>query len=133
MAPDKFLTDNQKRKTMKRLILAVLIALPFASSATTFTCKAIQEVQIDSGSQKSSVETRLDVQDKSRNVSMGGKTWRLGFIGEKSIAKMYATPDGGIAVTYIDNGSDPVFVKRPTNNDGQTAISTLSWGSEAKK
>lgn len=84
---------------MKRLILAALIALPFVSSATTFTCKAIQEGQIDSGSQKSSVETRLDVQDKSMKVSMGGKTWRLGFIGEKSIAKMYATPDGGIAVT----------------------------------
>ena len=76
---------------MKRLILAALIVLPFASSATTFTCKAIQEGQIDSGSQKSSVETRLDVQDKSMKVSMGGKTWRLGFIGEKSIAKMYAT------------------------------------------
>lgn len=73
MALDEFLTDNQKRKTMKRLILAVLIALPFASSATTFTCKAIQEGQIDSGSQKSSVETRLDVQDKSMKVSMGVK------------------------------------------------------------
>lgn len=36
---------------MKRLILAALIALPFVSSATTFTCKAIQEGQIDSGSQ----------------------------------------------------------------------------------
>lgn len=131
MASDEFLTDNQKRKTMKRLILAALIVLPFASSATTFTCKTIQEGQIDSGSQKSSVETRLDVQDKSMKVSMGGKTWRLGFIGEKSIAKMYATPDGGIAVTYIDNGSDPVFVMRPTNNDGQTAIYTLSLCSEA--
>ncbi|SAD39701.1 Uncharacterised protein [Enterobacter hormaechei] len=116
---------------MKRLILAALIAFPFTSSATTFICKAIQEGQIDSGSQKSSVETRLDVQDKSMKVSMGGKTWRLGFIGEKSIAKMYATPDGGIAVTYIDNGSDPVFVMRPTNNDGQTAIYTLSLCSEA--
>ena len=116
---------------MKRLILAALIVLPFASSATTFTCKAIQEGQIDSGSQKSSVETRLDVQDKSMKVSMGGKTWRLGFIGEKSIAKMYATPDGGISVTYIDNGNDPVFVMRPTTNDGQTAIYPLSLCSEA--
>ncbi|MED5638306.1 hypothetical protein VZ142_10970 [Enterobacter hormaechei] len=115
---------------MKRLILAALIALPFVSSATTFTCKAIQEGQIVSGSQKSSVETRLDVQDKSMKVSMGGKTWRLGFIGEKSIAKMYATPDGGIAVTYIDNGSDPIFVMRPTNNDGETALYTLSLCSE---
>ncbi|HBS6922543.1 TPA: hypothetical protein MAO08_005234, partial [Klebsiella pneumoniae] len=50
---------------MKKLILAALLVLPFASSATTFTCKAIQEGQIDSGSQKSSVETHLDVQDKS--------------------------------------------------------------------
>ena len=115
---------------MKKLILAALLVLPFASSATTFTCKAIQEGQIDSGSQKSSVETRLDVQDKNMKVSMGGKTWRLGFIGEKSIAKMYATPDGGIAVTYIDNGSDPVFVMRPTNNDGETALYTLSLCSE---
>lgn len=56
---------------MKRLILTSLIVLPFASSATTFTCKAIQEGQIDSGSQKSSVETRLDVQDKSMKVNMG--------------------------------------------------------------
>lgn len=72
---------------MKRLILAALIVLPFASSATTFTCKAIQEGQIDSGSQKSSVETRLDVQDKSMKVSMGGKTWRLGFIGEKVLRR----------------------------------------------
>ncbi|EMB0509738.1 hypothetical protein U7Q39_004479 [Escherichia coli] len=116
---------------MKRLILAAMLVIPFDSGATTFTCKAIQEGQIDSGSQKSSVETRLDVQDKSMKVGMGGKTWRLGFIGEKSIAKMYATPDGGIAVTYIDNGSDPVFVMRPTNNDGQTAIYTLSLCSEA--
>ncbi|HDC4807527.1 hypothetical protein LH668_14730 [Enterobacter kobei] len=115
---------------MKRLILTALIILPFASSATTFSCKAIQEGQIDSGSQKSSVETRLDVQDKSMKVSMGGKTWRLGFLGEKSIAKMYATPDGGIAVTYIDNGSEPIFVMRPTNNDGQTAVYTLSLCSE---
>ncbi len=116
---------------MKRLILAALIFLPFTSSAATFTCKAIQEGQIDSGSQKSSVETQLDVQDTSMKVSMGGKTWRLGFLGQKSIAKMYATPDGGIAVTYIDNGSEPVFVMRPTNNDGQTAIYTLSLCSEA--
>ena len=36
---------------MKRLILTSLIVLPFASSATTFTCKAIGEGQIDSGSQ----------------------------------------------------------------------------------
>ncbi|EET8788636.1 hypothetical protein HCI13_02785 [Escherichia coli] len=115
---------------MKKLILAALLVPPFASSATTFTCKAIQEGQIDSGSQKSSVETRLDVRDKIMKVSMGGKTWRLGFIGEKSIAKMYATPDGGIAVTYIDNGSDPVFVMRPTNNDGETALYTLSLCSE---
>lgn len=115
---------------MKRLILAALLFFPLASNATTFTCKAIQEGQIDSGSQKSSVETRLDVMDKSMKVSMGGKTWRLGFIGEKSIAKMYATPDGGIAVTYIDNGSDPVFVMRPTNNDGQSALYTLSLCSE---
>lgn len=49
---------------MKKLILAVLTVLPFTSSATTFTCKAIQEGQIDSGSQKSLVETQLDVQDK---------------------------------------------------------------------
>ena len=91
---------------MKRLILTSLIVLPFASSATTFTCKAIQEGH------------------------MGGKTWRLGFLGEKSIAKMYATPDGGIAVTYIDNGSEPIFVMRPTNNDGQTAVYTLSLCSE---
>lgn len=115
---------------MKRLILAALFFFPLASNATIFTCKAIQEGQIDSGSQKSSVETRLDVKDKSMKVSMGGKTWRLGFIGEKSIAKMYATPDGGIAVTYIDNGSDPVFVMRPTNNDGQSALYTLSLCSE---
>lgn len=115
---------------MKRLILAALLLFPLASNATIFTCKAIQEGQIDSGSQKSSVETRLDVKDKSMKVSMGGKTWRLGFIGEKSIAKMYATPDGGIAVTYIDNGSDPVFVMRPTNNDGQSALYTLSLCSE---
>ncbi|OAT33850.1 hypothetical protein M975_0385 [Buttiauxella brennerae ATCC 51605] len=115
---------------MKRLILAALLFFPLASNATTFNCKAIQEGQIDSGSQKSSVETRLDVMDKSMKVSMGGKTWRLGFIGEKSIAKMYATPDGGIAVTYIDNGSDPVFVMRPTNNDGQSALYTLSLCSE---
>jgi len=115
---------------MKTLALLALL-LPTLGHATTFTCKAIQEGQIDSGSQKSSVETRLDVQDKSMKVSMGGKTWRLGFIGEKSIAKMYATPDGGVAVTYIDNGSDPVFVMRPTNNDGQTAIYTLSLCSEA--
>jgi hypothetical protein len=37
-------------------------------------------------------------------VNMGGKTWRLGFLGEKSIAKMYATPDGGIAVTTSTMG-----------------------------
>jgi len=116
---------------MKKLILAALLVLPFASSATTFICKAIQEGHIDSGSQKYSVETRLDVQEKSMRVSMGGKTWRLGFfIGEKSIAKMYVTPDGGLAVTYIDNGSEPVFVMRPTNNDGQTALYTLSLCSE---
>jgi len=90
---------------MKKLILMALLVLPFASSATTFTCKAIQEGQIDSGSQKSSVETRLDVQDKSMKVSMGGKTWRLGFLGEKSIAKMYATPDGGIAVNLVESGA----------------------------
>lgn len=72
---------------MKRLILASLIVLPFASSATTFTCKAIQEGQIDSGSQKSSVETRLDVQDKSMKVNMGGKTWRLGFIERKVLRR----------------------------------------------
>lgn len=67
---------------------------------------------------------------KNMKVSMGGKTWRLGFIGEKSIAKMYAPPNGRIAVTYIDNGSDLVFVMRPTNNDGQTALCTLSLCSE---
>lgn len=40
---------------MKKLILTALLVLSFASSATTFACKAIQEGQIDSGSQKSSV------------------------------------------------------------------------------
>ncbi|STE61504.1 Uncharacterised protein [Escherichia coli] len=129
MSPDELLTRIQK-EDHEKIDSRGAARPPFASSATTFTCKAIQEGQIDSGSQKSSVETRLDVRDKIMKVSMGGKTWRLGFIGEKSIAKMYATPDGGIAVTYIDNGSDPVFVMRPTNNDGETALYTLSLCSE---
>ena len=101
---------------MKKLVFAALL-IPVMGHATTFSCKAIQEGHID-------------IQDKKMTIHLGGKTWRLDFIGQKSIAKMYATPDGGVAVTYIDNGSQPVFVMRPTNNDGQTAVYTLSLCSE---
>lgn len=59
---------------MKKLVFAALL-IPVMGHATTFSCKAIQEGHIDSGSQ-------------------------------------------------------PVFVMRPTNNDGQTAIYTLSLCSE---
>ena len=54
----------------------------------------------------------------------------LDFVGQKSIAKMYATPDGGVAATYIDNGSIPIFVLRPSNPDGEMAVYTLSMCSE---
>ena len=114
---------------MKKLVFAALL-IPVMGHATTFSCKAIQEGHIDSGSQKVSVDSTFDIQDKKMTIHLGGKTWRLDFIGQKSIAKMYATPDGGVAVTYIDNGSQPVFVMRPTNNDGQTAVNTLSLCSE---
>lgn len=43
---------------------------------------------------------------------------------------MYATPDGGVAATYIDNGSIPIFVLRPSNPDGEMAVYTLSMCSE---
>ncbi|WP_137653507.1 hypothetical protein [Escherichia albertii] len=114
---------------MKKLVFAALL-IPVMGHATTFSCKAIQEGHIDSGSQKVSVDSTFDIQDKKMTINLGGKTWRLDFVGKKSIAKMYATPDGGVAATYIDNGSIPIFVLRPSNPDGEMAVYTLSMCSE---
>ncbi len=51
---------------MKKLVLAALL-LPVFGHATTFSCKAIQEGHIDSGSQKVSVDSTFDIQDKKND------------------------------------------------------------------
>ncbi len=48
---------------MKKLVFAALL-IPVMGHATTFSCKAIQEGHIDSGSQKVSVDSTFDIQDK---------------------------------------------------------------------
>lgn len=35
-------------------------------------------------------------------MNVNGITWKLSYIGQKSIAKMYSKPDGTVAVTFID-------------------------------
>ncbi len=68
---------------MKKLVFAALL-IPVMGHATTFSCKAIQEGHIDSGSQKVSVDSTFDIQDKKMTINLGGKTWRLDFVGQKA-------------------------------------------------
>lgn len=56
---------------MKKLVFAALL-IPVMGHATTFSCKAIQEGHIDSGSQKVSVDSTFDIQDKKNDH----KSWR---------------------------------------------------------
>ncbi len=114
---------------MKKIALMALL-FPMLGNAATFTCGAIQDGQIDSGSARTSAKIIIKVDDKKMNMNIGGQSWRLGLIGQKSIAKMYATPDQSIGATYIDNGKDAVFVTHAYETDGTEHINTISMCSE---
>ena len=57
---------------MKKLVFAALL-IPVMGHATTFSCKAIQEGHIDSGSQKVSVDSTFDIQKRIGSIVSTGE------------------------------------------------------------
>lgn len=110
------------------LALLVTASFPALSQTTKFQCERVQLGQPDSGEEPQMAQSDISISGQRMTLKVNGVTWKLSYIGQKSIAKMYSKPDGSVAATFIDGSqidSPTVLIVHGQSTSGDELIFTL--------